>query len=183
MTGSNDIIYRLNKQDEIFFVNEAWDRFAGANAGEGLASSRVFHRPLWDFITDVTTCELYRQILKQVRAGRPICFTFRCDSPTCRRQMAMEIHNGKDGTVEFRTHTLSDEEREAVPSMAANAVRSDEMLRVCGWCKKVAVSSSWEEVEVAVERLQLFERKIFPSLTHGICEACYQSLIRTLASS
>ncbi len=183
MTLSGDVIYIVNDQDEIIFANDAWDRFAQANAGEGLTTWNILHRPLWDFVTDGSTRELYLQILERVRGGGSIRFKLRCDSPGCRRWLEMEISRRSDATVEFRTRTLSEEEREAVRLFSGDVARSDELLRVCGWCKRVFVGDSWEEVEVAVERLQLFERELLPSLTHGICEACYRNIFGSMASS
>jgi hypothetical protein len=40
-------------------------------------------------------------------------------------------------------------------------------------CKKIAVSENkWEDLEVAVNKMKLFEKKVLPQLTHGICHAC-----------
>jgi hypothetical protein len=41
-----EIHYRLNDQDEIVFVNQAWDMFASANAGEHLTTTHVLGRSL-----------------------------------------------------------------------------------------------------------------------------------------
>lgn len=183
MTDRGDIIYRVNDQDEIALVNEEWDRFAAANVGERFASAQVLQRSLWDFIIDPTTRELYRQVLKQIRQGRSLRFTFRCDSPTCRRLLEMHIAREEDGTVEFRTRTLSEVDRQSPILLESDIARSDELLRMCGWCKKVFVGDAWVEVEEAVVRLQLFEHTLLPSMTHGICEPCYQEMIETLAQS
>lgn len=182
MPGEGDIIYRVNDRDEIVFANEEWDRFARANAGEGITSSHVLQRPLWAFISDMTTRELYRQVLKRVREGRPVRFNFRCDSPARRRLLAMEV-GGEGDTVQFRTRTVLEEDRVPTPLLEADTASPDELLQVCGWCKKVFAGGSWEEVELAVERLQLFERHPLPSITHGVCEQCYQAMLETLAKS
>ena len=181
MPYGDNIVYRVNDQDEIVYVNDEWDRFAEANEGEGVASSRVLHRPLWDFIGDSTTRVLYRQVLKQIREGRIIRFALRCDAPTCRRLLEMDITRGENGTVEFRTSTLSEWHRPAPIWPSPNAVSSDELLRVCGWCNKVKVDGAWEEVEQAIVSLRLFELPLLPSLTHGICDPCYRKMIERLA--
>lgn len=183
MADRRDIIYRVNDQDEIVFVNEEWDRFAADNAGEAVTSSQVLHHPLWDFIIDSTTRELYRQVLKRIRDGRSLRFTFRCDSPSCRRLLEMEVGRGEDNSVEFRTRTLSEESRQPLALPESSAAGSNELLRVCGWCKKVFVGGSWAEVEEAVAQLRLFHRHFLPSMTHGICEGCYQEMTKTLADA
>jgi hypothetical protein len=92
----------------------------------------------------------------------------------------MRVHRGEDGAVEFRTHTLSEEIRQPQTLLESNPPRSQELLRACGWCKKVFVGEVWAEVEDALARLRLFERSLLPSLTHGICEQCYQKMVETL---
>jgi hypothetical protein len=175
MIGGNDhIIYRLNDRDEIFFVNEKWDEFAVANMGENIASAWILQQSLWDFITDPTTRQIYRDMLMRVRAGHSIRFNFRCDSPISRRLMELVIVSGEEGTIEFRTCPLWEENRQPIPLLKNHAVSSDEPMRMCGWCKKVYIDQTWVEVEEAVAHLQLFEHANLPMLTHGICERCLE---------
>ena len=181
--ADDDVVYRVDDRDVIVFVNDAWDRFAQANGGEGVISSRILQRSLWDFIADATTQEIYRQILQRARSGHAIHFTFRCDAPQYRRLLRMDVHRGEDDTVEFRTHTLAEEPRQPIFLESAHPGYDGELLRVCGWCKKVFVEGSWEEIEVAIERLQIFERPRPPLMSHGICDACYQSMLEVLAES
>lgn len=176
-----DIVYRLDDRDHIVFLNDEWDRFAAANSGEGVTSPRVLHRSLWEFVTDINTREIYRHALARSRGGRTLHFCFRCDSPTRRRLLEMTIGRGPDETTEIRTHTLSEEDRPAQPLLEATVPRSDDLVRMCGWCKKVFVGDSWEEVEEAVSRLGLFERPVMPGVTHGICEPCYEKMMELLA--
>lgn len=182
MANGEDVIYRINDRDEIIFVNEAWDRFAAANGGEAVMSTRVLHRPLWDFIADVTTCELYRQVLKRARDGRFLRFTFRCDSPLLRRLLEMNVRRCQDGSIEFRTHTLFEESRQPTILLQTHEHDPDTSLRMCSWCKKVLVGGSWLEVEDAVVRLQLFHHPRPPLVSHGICEQCSREMARVLAS-
>jgi hypothetical protein len=46
---------------------------------------------------------------------------------------------------------------------------------MCGWCKRVAIGDAWMEVEDAVSELRLFERKVLPDISHGICPDCLES--------
>lgn len=170
---SSEILYRLNNEDQIIFVNNAWDQFASANEGGHLAGGQVLRRCLWDFIADSTTQQLYRDVLKRVRSGRPVRFGFRCDSPDRRRLMEMDILPKDNRAVEFRTRTVSEEGREPQLLLDVHQSRSDELLRMCSWCKKVDIGGDWTEVEEAVARLRLFEQAVLPNLTHGICETCF----------
>ncbi len=97
----------------------------------------------------------------------------------------MTISARPEGAVEFETHALRVEDREPVPLLARSTTRSTDLLRACAWCNRINVGSGsdpWVEVEDATERLLLFERDRMPQLTHGICEACLESMTRTLAT-
>lgn len=175
-SGSNETLYRLNERDEIVFVNDAWETFASSNAGGHLSGARVLGRPLWDFITDPATEFLYREVLARIRDGRIVSFVFRCDSADCRRRMDMEVSGEAGGGARFRVRTLSEEAREPQLLFDPDRKNTGELLRVCGWCKKVDVGEQWVEVEEAVAALGLFDRSLLPDVTHGICESCFSDM-------
>ena len=81
MSTDADIVYRLNAEDVLVHVNEAWAEFAAANDAPDLLPKRVLNRPLWAFVCDETTAHLYREILRRARTGLPASFNFRCDAP------------------------------------------------------------------------------------------------------
>lgn len=178
-----DMAYRVNDHDQIVSVNPEWDEFATSNGGHQVTADRVLNRPLWDFITDPTTQDLYRQILHQIRSGRTVRFSFRCDAPECRRLLEMTVERAADGTTEFRTRTLSEEKRPTPLLLKSEAKRSADLLRVCGWCKRVHADGAWVEVEEAVDRLHLFHQSRLPAMTHGICEPCLKRMMETVKAS
>lgn len=175
-----DVVYRINDRDELILVAGEWDRFAAANAGPAVASDRVLHRPLWDFITDAATREIYRRILASVRGGRPLRFTFRCDSAERLRLFEMTVERREDGSVEFRTRTLSDERRSRTARPDPAVAVPEGPVRVCGWCKKICVDGVWGEVDEAVAKLWFFQPPRLREVTHGMCEQCYQSMAETV---
>src|SRR6185436_13937110 len=127
-----EILYRLDDRDEIVFVNDDWSVFANANDGEHLIPSQVIGRSLWDFITDSTTRQLYRYVVKRVRQGRAIEFTFRCDSPSCQRLLQMRVARCVNGELEFRTRSLSQQPRETQSLVEPGQARSHERVPACG---------------------------------------------------
>lgn len=171
-----EVVYRVDAQARIVFVNGEWDRFALANDGGEVASDRVLGRRLWDFIADVNTREIYRHALDRARAGRPVRFTFRCDSPDCRRLLEVSVGRGPEETVEFRVRTLSEEAGPAQPLLRTASPRSGELVRMCGWCKRVFVGGGWADLEEAAARLDLFKGDRAPAITHGICGPCHKSM-------
>ena len=173
------ISYQLNELDEIVCVSQGWTRFALANDAPDLVPERVLNRPLWDFITDLTTEQLYRQILERVRSGQAARFSFRCDASDRQRFMEMSVTALEHRGVRFETRTLRSVNRPAQSLLDRYAPKADDLLRICGWCKSVEVGGGWKEVAEAVELLRLFERVRLPQLTHGICSGCYARLSAT----
>ena len=180
-TGLDDAVsYRIDDSDQICYVSDGYEAFARDNDGAAAAGSVVMHRALWEFITDSTTQQLYRDVIKRVRDGRSLQFEIRCDSARLRRLLRMDVSRLATGEIEFNVTLLKKERRAFQPLLAADAPRSNELLRMCGWCKKVGIEGRWLEVEDAVRELRLFEQALLPQLTHGICEACCQKMIDTL---
>lgn len=177
--GSADLRYQLNDRDEIVFVNDTWDAFARANGGEELVAPQVLGHRLWSFITDATTRQIYLDVLKRVRSGRPVRFPFRCDTPSRRRLLEMDVAQISE-TIELRTRVIWEEARDYQALLEPDRPASDEFLHVCAWCKKVDIGSRWAEVEEAVSALGLFESPLLPQLTHGICPVCHREMIRVL---
>lgn len=167
-----DVEYRIDGQDRLAHVGHRWQEFATDNGAPHLTSDRVLGRPLWDFITDKPTAYLYRELVAQVRAGRSVRFPFRCDGPAVRRRMEMAMAPTATGGVEFRSRILAEEPRHPQPLLGGPPDRSGGIVHVCGWCKKVRCDDEWEEVEVALDRLRLFDQPDLPLVSHGICPAC-----------
>jgi hypothetical protein len=174
MAESADIVYRVNREDRIEYVNDAWEQFANDNEGDAFASASVLDQSLWNFISDQTTRDIYRSMMRSARDGSVVNFTFRCDAPALRRELRMHVEAREAQSVEFRTETVRTEVRESQALLDPATPRNQELLRSCSWCRKVWVEDEWVEVEVAVERLQLFHAERLPELTHGICEPCFK---------
>jgi hypothetical protein len=173
------IVYRVDAADRIVYVNDAWDAFAHQNEGTAVVAAQVVGRPLWEFISDLSTRTIYRSALGRIRAGSELRFGFRCDSPSCRRIMEMQILLADEpGSVEFRSSTIAEDHRQppAVTWAAGGSRDEDSLVRMCGWCNRIDVGSVWTEFEEALPQLRLMERANPPSVTHGICESCFQKM-------
>lgn len=182
MGKDSGILYQINDSDKIVYVNNAWDDFARANGSSDLISQKILGASLWEFIADASTVQLYREIVKRIRAGKIVDFYFRCDAPETCRFLKMIIMPGEENCVTFETQTLREWKRQHQPLLQSDIQRTEEMLRICGWCKKIDVGDDlWEETEKAVATLSLFEEANYlPKLTHGICGSCYQSMAKKL---
>jgi hypothetical protein len=177
MSYNRHISYRINERDEIVFVNDQWSNFSAANGAPELASDKIIKRSLWSFISGNTIQELYRQILQKARAGQAMRFNLRCDSADVRRFLELSVSLKKNGEVQFNSRTLRAEARPSQMIYDTNALRSDEILIVCSWCKKINTGAEiWEEVENAIVSLGLFDLKALPQLSHGMCNDCYRQV-------
>jgi hypothetical protein len=173
--------YLIDRDCLIVSVDSSFKQFALENEAPELAQQSLIGKSLFGFLCDHNTEALYRQIIERVRGdGRPVTVPFRCDSPTERRYMELQISPAEEGLLHFCSSMKRIEPRESVALLEQNSPRSDEILLQCGWCKKVNVGDEWLEVEAAVERLQLFSRPLLPELSHGICGSCKSQLMADL---
>jgi two-component system cell cycle sensor histidine kinase/response regulator CckA len=166
------VTYQIDGRDRITSVSDSWAPFAIANDGAS-AATNVIGSPLWNFVSDATTQHVYRDLIARVRGGRTVAFSFRCDSPDLRRFMRMTMSPGPQGAVTFDSLVVRTEARVALAVTALADYRKTDLMRVCGWCKRVAVADEWLEVELAIDRLGLLAGPPPSGITHGMCPACF----------
>ena len=179
-TEPREFVHRVGSDGRITFVNAAWLAFAAEN-GWKTSASEVLSSPLMEHISDPETRHIYHLLIERIREdGRRVCFSYRCDSPDCRRFMEMRIHHVRAlDQVEFCSRVLRTERRDPVALLNPDlAERSNKILTVCSWCKAVEADDAWVEVEQAVERLGLLAAQALPRISHGICPACSGLMLR-----
>jgi hypothetical protein len=177
------IIYRIDNNNIIDLLSDNWKIFSEDNFGGDICEPiNVIGSPLFDFITGLETKYLYQIILKKVRDRmRTSTFGYRCDSPEKRRFLDLSIFPLKHNAVEFWSQVVRTESRETVFLLKNDIERSDEFVRICSMCKKIAVSDTeWVEVESAIIKLKIFEKEQMPQLTHGLCQSCYDKVMTIL---
>jgi hypothetical protein len=174
----SELEYCVNAEDQISSVNDEWLSFAEANEGSTLFPPGILGRSIWEFMGDLETQHIYSLLHRRVRTlGMPVRLSFRCDGPERRRLLQLDILPQRDQELLYRVRTLKEELRALVPLLDPQRARQERFVSMCGWCKRVAVAPrEWLEVEEAVAALALFGDPRPPQLTHGICEACSESL-------
>lgn len=174
----SEVTYHLDPVDRIAAVNDAWQVFADRNDGAALRAPAIIGQRLWDHLTDPTTVELYRLALLRVRRhAATVRFEFRCDSPSRRRLLAMEIAPERAGMVRFSTRTIREEARDPVELLDATVRHDAPPITMCSWCKRVDLGGGeWGEVEAALASLRLFDRDVPPLISHGMCPACHDMI-------
>ena len=87
--------------------------------------------------------------------------------------MRLTIEPAEDRSLRIVVQLLKEEERERVALLDAMVRRDDDLITMCSWCRRVRTApDSWEEVEVAIQLLGLFDRDALPQITHGVCPEC-----------
>lgn len=169
---SPDIIYEVDPDARIISVDDAWDSFAKDNLADHLVTERIVGDSLWDHITGRDLRELYETVLKNVSdSGESIRYPFRCDSPSLRRFLELEISFSERGW-KFVSRTLSVEEREPVELLDPSLPRGDEIVTLCSWCKKIKTPKGWLPVEQGLTELRPFDSRQMPAISHGMCDEC-----------
>jgi hypothetical protein len=173
------ITYTIDRDDRIRDTGGAWSAFAEANHGP--EADAVIGKPLWTFISGATVTDLWRLLVARARAGRPVAVTIRCDAPELRRLVAMTVHLGEANGVVFNTEVIEEHERGPVRLFDPDAERSGEHLLMCAWCHAIRArpDEPWQPLEVALDQLGLLEAMQLPRTTHGICDACFDTVTST----
>jgi hypothetical protein len=164
--------YELDGEDRIRSVNEPWCAFARANEAEHLIDA-VVGTSIWDWIEGMEVRHLYQLLFSRVRRHRPIPrLPFRCDSPGVRRFMELDLSVLPDDGLLCKAQLKRTERRPPVSLLDSSTGRSQALVIVCSWCKRVRVNRGlWLEVEQAVSALGLLESEP-PGITHTICTDC-----------
>ena len=172
------IIYTIDHNDHIITINESWDKFALENEASHLERGQVLNRRLWDFIADAETRHIHQVLLERIRNKQvTLAFPFRCDSPSIRRYMQMQIVPEDDCAISYQCKIDRIEHRALVLFEEQKNWRDKKLLRMCSWCKKVDVGDNvWMEIEPAIKKLELLERKLLPEISHTMCDECLHTL-------
>jgi hypothetical protein len=158
------VIYRIDSDDRLVFADGAFHRFADA-AGVPNLPLEWLGKSFWSCIGDDELRAVFVALVARARAGSTVRFHTRCDSPTTRRTMTMELAPIHDGGVEFRCTFGSAELTVASPPAVA-------LLLLCAWCSRGQSDGEWRNIEEVVATAQLLEHSDLPVVTHGICDAC-----------
>jgi hypothetical protein len=179
-TDNRSFIYQINQKDIITYINPEWFEFAHENNYKVIDNDSILGTSLWHHVVDPQTIQIYKTLIQKVRDGNDsIKVFYRCDSPETRRFMEMKITSSDEQEVMFINSILKEENRPAVALLDPAYPRNQQMISMCGWCKKVRTNGSWLETEDAIIELKIFDEPEIPQITHGICPSCKTDLTRS----
>ena len=176
----SDVIYRVDADGILTFVNEGWNAFAILNDTPELAGPAVLGRRAVDFIAGHETRLIYSQLLSRAAAGVRIELPYRCDSPMLRRLMLLTI-TATGTEIEFRSQLVDVALRPVVRLLETRAAPLDGAADPVQLVQPGRIGDRWAEIEEVVDRTGLFEAEV-PQLTHGMCPACQARIAEELAS-
>ncbi len=179
---THEFIHTIDNKGRICFVNHAWINFAAEN-GWSVSTEEIIGSNLMANIVDPETRHIYNLLINRAREeGQNARFDYRCDSPDCHRLMEMRIYHNQDSDeVEFRSRIISSVKREPIALIdPTHKHRSDEILKMCSWCKSVWDENTWIELERAVKQLGIMTDQVLPRISHGICNECSNRMTRMI---
>lgn len=183
LTETPFVEYEIDANDRIVRVNEAWYAEAAAGGEFSLQEPSVLGADFWALLNEPTTRVIYAALIERARTSEhPVEFDFRCDTPDQRRLMHMRIVATEGAGVTFSVSVIAAQVRQTVALLTPGAARSGELLRMCGWCKRVPLADGrWLEVEDAMQVLGLLDVPPLPEISHGICESCERQMMAYVA--
>ncbi len=176
--ASDTIVYVLDEHDRIIAVDGPWDRIAREGGAPTLTASSVIGTALLDYVNGDSLRHLLSRLLARVRVERePIQLACRCDSPTQRAALELELKSDDGMRVRVNSRIVFEalSEETATPA-APRSADTVQMLSMCGWCNRCFVDGRWLELEDAAARLGLLRVDIVPDFSHGLCGDCAASL-------
>ena len=175
MGTKSDVVYEIDRDDTLIYLNTTWNDFALENESASIISDHVLGKNILDFICNSETRHIHTQLMEKVRCQeRPLEVPFRCDSPSLRRFMQMKITPLVDNGIQYRCQLLKAEQRQVTPVLFTQIDDQHPLLRMCSWCKKVDIGNDqWAEIEIAVDKLKLFNSPQMQQITHTICSLCF----------
>lgn len=173
------ITYYIDKNDNIVYLSNEWQLFAEQNRAAYLTEDTICYKSLFEFINDARCQYIYQVLINKVRKKqRKITFPFRCDSPCKKRYMQMEMIPLEGDSIAFKSCIIREELRQPVLIIDVNRSNSVDILKICSWCKKIQINNFWIEIEEAIEKYALFQTRLLPRLSHGVCSQCYDNTLK-----
>ncbi|MDJ0833896.1 MAG: hypothetical protein QNJ69_10270 [Gammaproteobacteria bacterium] len=176
--AAQEFVHSIDEEGRICFVNDAWLTFAAENDWPITAEAMIGSK-LMASIMDPETRHIYSLLIDRAREqDQQARFNYRCDSPGRRRLLQMHISlNRTSQHIEFRSRILSSVKRQPIALIdPSQKIRSDEILKMCSWCKSIWDEHHWIELEQAVQQLGFLTAKVLPRISHGICNVCSERM-------
>lgn len=171
-----EVVVVVNRFNKIISLSSNWTEVAAEGGAEQiLATDKVIGKDLDSFISSDTTRMYIESCLKLCRLRKQTIFReYRCDSPTHKRFMELQLTPLDDGVVEMK-HFLLREEPFDVPidiQEVSQYPTKAQYIR-CSMCNRLKQTGTDEWV--APESLHMEFRRSLPVI-HSVCPDCMNAL-------
>ncbi|REK11903.1 MAG: hypothetical protein DWQ37_12840 [Planctomycetota bacterium] len=166
--------YSLDRGDRIATVGDPWRAFARENGAPELDGDAVLGNSVFDYIADEPTRSFYQRVFEQVRAtDRPVVVPFRCDSPTLRRFMRMEVRHLPPCGIGLKSILERVEPCPRQTLLDAELPTSESAITMCSCCKRVLIEPvGWLAMEDAARQPALVGTDTRPQTRYALCPSC-----------
>jgi hypothetical protein len=169
------VIFALDPELRIVDCNEAWDRFAAENGGQGLDRAHLMGRSVLDAAPEPLKQLLQEGYRQALVSHQPWEYCYECSSPTMYRTFRMVVYPDPDGTDLLVVNSLTVEKRHdrqvCFPEEILH-VDQDGVVTMCCNCRRtrrVKQKAVWDWVPSYVEAPPTL-------ISHGICAVCLELL-------
>ncbi len=155
-------------------VSPLWLSFAQENGAPGLNEDAVIGRPLWEFIADEPTRDLYERIHVRARkTAKPVVVAYRCDSPSLRREMRLTISPAENGELSYSSVLLRAVPQGPIRVLDSGLRGTGSFVTMCSCCKRSLIEPhGWVDLEDVSLRLRVLGKARLPGLRYTVCPEC-----------
>jgi len=175
MTDYSPVIYLVNSDNIIVEVNQNWDAFAHENNGENVAQSEVVGRSVLDFVTGKVTRNYWQELLNRARDTlQPMTIDYRCDAPSLKRWMRMELQREENGNLRISHQQLATAPRSKPIHFKPARHRGQQTHIRCSFCSRIKIKEHWHEADDAAHHSNEVTHTDGHTfhVTYGLCGEC-----------
>jgi hypothetical protein len=169
--SDNPVELVVNRDDIIIAVGHGWDAAASIGAADALLADAVIGRSLYDYVCGDDTSMFVRVMISGARQRlQPTVRPYRCDSPTHRRWMEMEMVPRPNGDVAI-THRIL--KTEPMPQRVAPLAGHGKLLpKRCSICNRLRLAGEWHEPDTRAVATHIATAGERFGVIYGICPTC-----------
>ena len=174
MKKIHEYVYEVDDKDRIVSVDTQWLSFAKNNGAVYLTRNYILGQNLYSFIAGRKLGELYERLLRAARqTGKYMEIPFRCDGPSVRRYMELDIEPTANNYVKLTGRILKRKSRRRVPIFDLPYILNGQWQICCSVCRGLMrEDGSWNEAEEVLANPYDEPPDGLPQLSYDVCPAC-----------
>lgn len=168
------VSYKIDGQNKIIEVYDSWEKAAEVGkAAKDLDPNQIIDKYILSYVSgDLTKVYYYIMYTECRRLQKKLSLTYRCDSPTHKRFMEMEMTPGDQNTITIENYLLKEEPFEHpinIKDETDNLLSLTQILR-CAICNSLKIEGEWLLPESVIAEKEKEYRVI-----HTICPTCQEN--------